>query len=52
VFGPTADVTLEEIALEMLYPADAFTGKTDPRRRGGLTREVIRRPTPVALPIC
>src|SRR5262245_25526501 len=28
VFGTPADVTLEEIALEMLYPADAFTGKT------------------------
>src|SRR5262245_6713746 len=28
VFGTPADVTLEEIALEMLYPADAFTDKT------------------------
>ena len=25
VFGTPADVTLEEIALEVLYPADAFT---------------------------
>jgi transcriptional regulator with XRE-family HTH domain len=25
VFGSPADITLEEIALEMLYPADAFT---------------------------
>lgn len=28
VFGTPADVTLEEIALEVLYPADAFTDKT------------------------
>src|SRR5262249_22661808 len=28
VFGTPADVTLEEIALEALYPADAFTDKT------------------------
>jgi transcriptional regulator with XRE-family HTH domain len=28
VFGTPADVTLEEIALELLYPADAFTDKT------------------------
>jgi hypothetical protein len=28
VFGTPADVTLEEIALEMLYPADTFTDKT------------------------
>jgi hypothetical protein len=28
VFGTPANVTLEEIALEMLYPADAFTDKT------------------------
>jgi transcriptional regulator with XRE-family HTH domain len=28
VFGTPADVTLEEIALEILYPADAFTDKT------------------------
>jgi MmyB-like transcription regulator ligand binding domain len=28
VFGTPADVTLEEIALELLYPADAFTEKT------------------------
>jgi transcriptional regulator with XRE-family HTH domain len=28
VFGSPADVTLEEIALEMLYPGDAFTEKT------------------------
>jgi hypothetical protein len=28
VFGTPADVTLEEIALEMLYAADAFTDKT------------------------
>jgi transcriptional regulator with XRE-family HTH domain len=28
VFGTPADVTLEEIALEMLYPADVFTDKT------------------------
>jgi hypothetical protein len=28
VFGTPAAVTLEEIALEMLYPADAFTDKT------------------------
>ena len=28
VFGTPADVTLEEIALEVLYPADAFTEKT------------------------
>lgn len=27
VFGTPVDVTLEEIALEMLYPADAFTTK-------------------------
>jgi hypothetical protein len=27
VFGAPVDVTLEEIALEMLYPADAFTAK-------------------------
>jgi transcriptional regulator with XRE-family HTH domain len=27
VFGTPVDVTLEEIALEMLYPADAFTAK-------------------------
>jgi hypothetical protein len=27
VFGSAADVTLEEIALEMLYPADAFTDR-------------------------
>jgi hypothetical protein len=25
VFGNPADITLDEIALEMLYPADAFT---------------------------
>jgi hypothetical protein len=25
VFGTPLDVTLEEIALELLYPADAFT---------------------------
>src|SRR5262245_10145899 len=28
VFGTPADVTLEEIAIEVLYPADAFTEKT------------------------
>jgi hypothetical protein len=28
VFGTPADVTLEEIALEVLYPADSFTDKT------------------------
>jgi hypothetical protein len=28
VFGTPANVTLEEIALEMLYPADAFTDTT------------------------
>jgi len=28
VFGTPADVTLEEIALEMLYPADTFTDET------------------------
>ena len=28
MFGTPADVTLEEIALEMLYPADGFTDKT------------------------
>jgi hypothetical protein len=28
VFGTRSEATREEIALEMLYPADAFTDKT------------------------
>jgi transcriptional regulator with XRE-family HTH domain len=37
IFGTPADVTLEEIALEVLYPADAFTEKAvrDARSRSG-----------------
>jgi transcriptional regulator with XRE-family HTH domain len=47
VFGSPADITLEEIALELLYPANAFTAQTV-RDRAGISPN--NQPINVATP--
>ena len=41
VFGTPVDVTLDEIALEMLYPANAFTGQAV--RRAAAAAQIAQR---------
>jgi transcriptional regulator with XRE-family HTH domain len=45
VFGAPVDVTLEEIALEMLYPADAFTAKAVKKAAARASKAMPLKPT-------